>query len=396
MKNPAGRLAALAVLATLAPAAHASASGGVIVQFAPGTASSRVASLVGSATSTGTIYGTSTRTFRVADPAGLVAKLNRSGLVRFAEVDKVLRATATPNDPSFTGMYGLDKINAPEAWDALGLGGFPATGGAKVGIVDTGVRRTHQDIGSARVIDCANVSQGLLGLFGGGQLTEGTCADGNGHGTHVAGTIGALTNNGVGVSGVAFNANYSICKGLSDSGSGSTSGIATCIRYLKDKGAKVISMSLGGGTSTALQQAVQYAYDGGNGALVVAAAGNDGDGTLNYPAAYPEVVSVAATDANDARASFSNANADVEIAAPGVDIISTWSTSDSAYNTISGTSMATPHVAGVAALLAQRFPTATAATLRAKLDAATDDLGAAGRDAQFGFGRVNAQKAATQ
>ncbi len=392
-KNRAALVAALASTALLATTAQASAAGGIIVQFEPGTAASQVTGLLGTVTGAGTIYGTSTRTFRVGDPAGLVAKLNRSGLVRFAELDKTLKATATPNDPSFAGMYGLDKVNAPEAWDALGLGGFPATGGAKVGIVDTGVRRTHQDIGSSRITDCANVSTGLLGL-GGGKLTEGTCADGNGHGTHVAGTIGALTNNRVGVSGVAFNATYSICKGLSDSGSGSTSGIASCIRFLKDKGAKVISMSLGGGSSTALQQAVQAAWDGGNGALVVAAAGNDGDGTLNYPAAYPEAVSVAATDPNDARASFSNANADVEVAAPGVNIISTWSTSDSAYNTISGTSMATPHVAGVAALIAQRNPTANGATLRAKLDAATDDLGPAGRDSQFGFGRVNAQKAA--
>ena len=106
-------------------------------------------------------------------------------------------------------------------------------------------------------------------------------------------------------------------------------------------------MSLGGGASTTLKNAVDYAWKSGgaNGSVIVAAAGNDGDATLNYPAAYPNVVSVAATDDTDARASFSNANADVEIAAPGVDILSTWN--NGAYNTISGTSMATPHVAGV-------------------------------------------------
>lgn len=397
MKNRARRIAAVAVLATLAPAAQASAAGNVIVDFQPGTSAGAVGSLLDSAAVTGRIYGTSTRVVRAPDPAGLVDRLNRSGLVRFAELDKTLTATATPNDPSFAGMYGLDRIDAPGAWDALGLGGFPATGGVKVGIVDTGIRRTHQDIGSGRVVDCANIPvTGLLGLGGVGNLQEGSCADGNGHGTHVAGTIGALTNNGVGVAGVAFNTTFSICKGLTDAGSGSTSGIASCIRYLKDKGAKVISMSLGGGSSTALQQAVQYAWSGGNGAIVIAAAGNDGNAKLNYPAAYAEVVSVAATDINDARASFSNANADVEVAAPGVKIISSWFRTDADYNTISGTSMATPHAAGVAALIAQRFPAATGQALRTRLNNATDDLGAAGRDPQFGFGRVDALQAATE
>jgi thermitase len=155
-------------------------------------------------------------------------------------------------------------------------------------------------------------------------------------------------------------------------------------------------MSLGGGASTTLQNAVDYAWKNGaaNGSVLIAAAGNDGDGTLNYPAAYPNVVSVAATDNRDQRASFSNANADVEIAAPGVDVTSTWN--DGAYNTISGTSMATPHVSGVAAVIRARYPSATAAQIVAKLDAAVDDLGPAGRDQSFGFGRVNLLQAATE
>ena len=398
--NRVARLAAVAVAAVLAPATPAAAAGGVIVQFEPRAGASAVTDLLDAAPIVGRIYGTTTRVVRAPDPAALAARLNRSGLVRFAEVDRVLRAGATPNDPSFAGMYGLDRINAPEAWDALGLGGFPSAGGVKVGIVDTGIRRTHEDIGTGRVVDCANVPVvGLLSALlggGGGSISEGTCADGNGHGTHVAGTIGAAANNARGVTGVAFNTTFSICKALTDAGSGSTSAVASCIRYLKDKGARMISMSLGGGSSTALRQAVQFAWANGNGALLVAAAGNDGNARLNYPAAYAEVVSVAATDANDARASFSNANADIEVAAPGVDIVSTWFRTNSDYNTISGTSMATPHVAGVAALIAQRFPAATAAALRTKLGAATDDLGAAGRDPQYGFGRVNAQKGATQ
>ena len=155
-------------------------------------------------------------------------------------------------------------------------------------------------------------------------------------------------------------------------------------------------MSLGGGASTTLKGAVDYAWanGGAGGSVLVAAAGNDGDATLNYPAAYPNVVSVAATDDSDARASFSNANADVEVAAPGVDITSTWN--DGGYNTISGTSMATPHAAGVTAVIRARYPSATAAQIVAKLDGAVDDLGAAGRDSSFGFGRVNLVQAATE
>jgi thermitase len=164
-----------------------------------------------------------------------------------------------------------------------------------------------------------------------------------------------------------------------------------------DKGAKVISMSLGGGASTTLQQAVNYAWQGGgaNGSVLIAAAGNDGDATLNYPAAYPNVVSVAATDDNDQRASFSNANSDVEVAAPGVDVLSTYGSGNTSYDTLSGTSMATPHASGTTAIIWDKYPTATASQIVAKLDAATDDLGPAGRDASFGFGRVNLFKAAT-
>ena len=222
-------------------------------------------------------------------------------------------------------------------------------------------------------------------------MREGTCTDQNDHGTHVAGTIGATANNGVGVAGVSFHSQFAICRALNALGSGTTAGVANCITYLAGKGVKVISMSLGGGSSTTLQTAVRNATNSGS--LIIAAAGNDGDATLNYPAAYAEVVSVAATDRNDARASFSNANADVEIAAAGVDVLST--KRGGGYVAFSGTSMATPHVAGVAAIIAARNPSFGQAQIRAKLQTSVDDLGAPGRDPQFGFGRVNLAKAAS-
>jgi thermitase len=406
------RAALLACVLTLAFASVASASafvpGQLIVKYNQGTSATRIATIERSAGVTGvdrTILGGA----RVVSVAGSVTaavdRLNRSAAVQYAEPDYLLHTTAVPNDPRFAELYGLNNtgqtggtpdadIDAPEGWDTAGLGLFPSTGGVKVGVVDTGILGTHEDL-VGKVANCASSYTGVFVL--GGSIKEGSCADDNGHGTHVSGTITGNANNGKGVAGVAFNSQLAMCKALGGPlGQGSTSDVSNCIRWTHDKGAKVLSMSLGGGSSTTMQQAVQYAWAGGGagGTVIVAAAGNDGDGTLNYPAAYPEVVSVAATDNKDQRASFSNANSDVEIAAPGVNVLSTYNGSNTSYTTLSGTSMATPHVAGVAAIIWDKYPTATASTIRTKLDAAVDDLGTPGRDTVFGFGRANLQKAA--
>jgi thermitase len=398
-----------AAVAGLSLAATASASYDahtVLVKFAPGTTAAQRAAL-GAADVVGSVQGLGVSVVRVSSPRAAVAALNRSPQVQYAELNTILRASATPNDPRYAEEYGLNNtgqtggsadadIDAPEGWDAAGLAAFPSSGGALVGIVDTGIRATHEDL-VGKVAACAK-SQGPLPVLS-GSIVEGSCADDNGHGSHTSGTITANTNNGKGVAGVAFNSKLAVCKALGGPlGMGSTADVANCIVWAHDKGAKVISMSLGGGDSTTLHSAVQTAWAGGGagGTVLVAAAGNDGDSTVNYPAGYAEVVSVAATDNKDARASFSNANSDVEIAAPGVDVLSTYNSSDTSYTTLSGTSMATPHVAGVTAIIWDKYPTATAATIRSKLDAAVDDLGAPGRDATFGFGRANLVKAATQ
>ena len=373
----------------------------VIVKYASAVSSAQRAALFDSAGVTGTVgsvAGVGAKVVRVSgDPAIVAQRLNRSALVAYAEPNFILRATAVPNDPLFSELYGLHNtgqtggrsdadIDAPEGWDAAGLGAFPAAGGVKIGIVDTGIDQTHTDL-SGKTADC--------GAAFGGTVVSGTCADDNMHGTHVAGTIAAKANNATGVAGVAFNSTLSICKALyTAAGTGLTSDVANCINWTHTRGAKVISMSLGGGDSATLKAAVVNAWKGGaaNGSVLVAAAGNDGDSTLNYPAAYPEVVSVAATDHNDARASFSNANADVEIAAPGVNVLST--IPGGQYAELSGTSMATPHVSGVTGVLWQLFPANTAAGIRSRLTSAVDDLGPAGRDPSFGFGRSNLCKAA--
>jgi thermitase len=388
------------VLLLLVPAAAAqAATDSVIVKYKAGasaTSRSAVADRAAVVRRVGTIAANGAQVVQVTgDAATAAATLNRSGAVEYAEPNVELHALAIPNDAQFSQLYGLNNtgqtggladadIDAPEGWDAGGLGSFPATGGVKVGIVDTGIDANHEDL-SGKLVDCGRAST----LFG--TVSNGNCADDNDHGTHVSGTIAAKANNGVGVAGVAFNSPLSMCKALNALGSGSTAGVANCITWLAQRGSKIISMSLGGGASSTLQTAVRNASNAG--VLIIAAAGNDGDATLNYPAAYAEVVSVAATDNRDQRATFSNANSDVEIAAPGVNILST--KRGGGYVSFSGTSMATPHVAGVAALIWGKNPGFTAAQVRSKLDASVDDKGAAGRDPQFGFGRVNLQKALT-
>jgi thermitase len=400
-------LAAVAALLVLAPSASADAEyvpNQVIVKYADGaSAAARAAAekAAGVTGKVGTVAVNGASVLRVAGDAKAAATaLDRLPAVAYAEPNLILKALAQPNDPRFSELYGINNVgqlggrpdadlDGPEGWDLAGLAAFPSTGGAKVGIVDTGIQANHPDL-NGKLVNCAGVGAGFLIST---TVSESNgCADDNDHGTHVSGTIAGIANNGVGVAGVAFNAPLAMCKALGGPlGQGSTTGVANCINYLSSKGVKVISMSLGGGSSTTLQTAVRNAWNNGNGAIVIAAAGNDGDGTLNYPAAYAEVVSVAATDRNDAKASFSNVNSDVEVAAAGVDVLS--SVRNSTLRTMSGTSMATPHVAGVASLIAFKNPTFTAQQVRTKLDASVDDLGAAGRDSSFGFGRVTLSKA---
>jgi thermitase len=378
----------------------------VIVKYASGVSSGERLGLferTGVVKTLGSVGGVGARVVKVdGDPAAVAARLNRSAHVQYAEPNYILRTQAVPNDPRFGELYGLHNsgqtggtsdadVDAPEGWDAAGLGAFPATGGVRVGIVDTGIDQAHPDL-SGQTVACA---ESLGTPVTPGQITPGRCADDNDHGTHVAGTIAANANNAIGVAGVAFNSDLVVCRALMGPlGTGMTSDVANCINWTHSQGAKVISMSLGGGNSTTLRNAVLNAWKNGaaNGSVLVAAAGNDGNSTVNYPAGYAEVVSVAATDNRDQRASFSNANADVEVAAPGVSILST--VRGGGYATFSGTSMATPHASAVTAVMWQLFPADTAQGIRNRLDAAVNDLGAAGRDSSYGFGRVNLCRAA--
>jgi thermitase len=384
-------LLAAAVTAAAAPGpveAAPYAADTVIAKFAPGVSARRTeaARRAGVRGTVARLTGLGARVLRVAgDPRVVAARLARARGVRWAEPNWTLRASAVPDDPRFDELYGLAAIGAPEGWDALGLSGFPARGGVRVGIVDTGVDADHEDL-AGKVEACAAALDG--------KVTEGDCADANGHGTHVAGTVGALAHNGLGIAGVAFASPLVVCRALDGAdGAGTTADVAACVRWVHQTGARVISLSLGGPYSRTLASAVRLVWSRGSrrGAVVVAAAGNAGDGTIEYPAGLPEAVSVGAVGRGDAPAPFSNRNPDVELAAPGVDVLST--RLGGGYVKLSGTSMATPHVAGAAALVWAAHPRSTAAGIRARLDDAAADLGTPGRDDVFGFGRLDLRRA---
>jgi len=270
-------------------------------------------------------------------------------------------STPTPTQPAQAAQWGVKKV-----WGATTA---PATGaGVKVAIIDTGLAMSHPDL-------AANVKGGV-NYVRPGHSPE----DDNGHGSHCGGIV-AAPDNAIGVVGVAPGASLYAVKVLDSRGSGWLSDVAAGIDWARTNHMNVASMSLGASSgATVLSNACDNAVAAG--VLVVAASGNEGPGRISYPAYYASVVSVGATDANDAIAYFSNTNADVEISAPGVSIFSTYKSGG--YATLSGTSMATPHAAGLAALLLSTG--STAATIRADLDAHVRDLGAQGRDAVFGFG----------
>lgn len=258
--------------------------------------------------------------------------------VIFAEPNVEYKALMTPNDPNYSQQWGLSKIGAPNAWDVT-LG----NSGVKIAIVDTGIDKNHLDL-SSKVDSWVNYS------------SASSNDDLNGHGTHVAGIAAAITNNSIGVAGLGFNSHLLSVKVLNDRGSGYTSSIANGITWATNNGAKVINLSLGGSSaSKTMEDAINYAWS--KGVVVSCAAGNDGRSTPMYPAYYQNCIAVAATDQSDQKTSWSNYGSWVDVASPGLDILSTLPnhkarmTSVRNYGYASGTSMATPFVSGLAGLI---------------------------------------------
>jgi len=303
-------------------------------------------------------------TFRVRYAAGeapdaVAKRLNALAEVAWAEPNRWREASVVPNDPQFGSQWGLTRINCPDAWDQTT--GNPSI---VVAVLDTGVDLNHPDLAPLLVagqdlVDFPPGSSPKSGWVFEGDFTgvDAVPQDEVGHGTHVSGTIACLSNNGVGVAGVTWNTRLMPVRVLARvrevatgqiKGSGSSANIAAGIRWAADNGARVINMSLGGEDDAMVErEAIAYAIS--RNVVVVAAMGNENSAVLFYPAAYPGVIAVGATDPVDHRAPFSNFGPHIDVAAPGVGIQSTYW--DDTYASLSGTSMASPHVAGVAALI---------------------------------------------
>lgn len=331
-------------------------------------------------------------------------------------------AASATSDTYSLKQWGLVKIQAEQAW-ATGADGA----GALIAVVDTGVDLGHPDLSSKIVYypdadfsepdgTCTRVGKGKNATK---ECTQDGAQDKNGHGTHVAGIAAAITNNGIGVAGVAPGASILPVRVLDAEGGGTSDQVAAGIRYAADKGAKVINLSLGFlsgvdqvakviGELKPVYDAIDYAWS--KGAVIAVAAGNDGVPICAEPSAHPKVVCVGATGRDDVRTFYSNNDATLTskyVVAPGGEALTcagdifstllrgvkTYCSPEDGYDAYAGTSMATPHVAGVAGLLAAKgFSNEQIVNC---IISTTDDLGIPGRDSIYGYGRVNAYKAAT-
>lgn len=388
--------------------------GEILVKFRKGRPWAAVAqaSQIVKAEEIGTFPDIGVRHWRLADrrdPVQAIAVLKKSAAARwieYAEPNYVLHVDDFPNDPMRGDLYGMhnvgqtggtvDKdIDALEAWDA----GFTGAPTVVVGVIDTGTDYNHPDLSANMWVNPGEIAGNGIDDDGNGIVddihgadfvnNDGDPMDDNGHGTHTAGTIGAVGSNDIGVVGVAWDVKIMALKFLSSGGSGSTANAIKCINYAKAKGAVITNNSWGGGKkSNALQDAISASN-----ALFIASAGNSGSSQVSYPAGYSldNIVSVAATDANDVLASFSNYSATwVDLGAPGVDTLST--VPNGGYGLMSGTSMAGPHVAGAAALLFQHMGGATVASVKARLLSTVDSVASLAGKCVSG-GRLNLKTA---
>jgi len=407
----------LTAVALLSPSSAAGAAqtvpGQLIVTFAPDAGPSERAQAHArtGATVIDRIPQIDAEVVRVAAGENIaLQRYRRDASVITAERDAIVNALGddcaagstncfTPSDTFYDYEWGLQNdsftiqpdssfdhdadIDAPYAWQVTR--GSSAT---RVAILDSGIDQNHEDL-MAKIVANKNFT------------TSRTVDDKYGHGTHVAGTAAAVSDNSKGVAGVALNASLMNVKVLGDNGSGSCSGVANGMVWAADNGAHVINMSLGGGGCSAEENAANYAW--GKGVLLAAAAGNSGAESVSCPACYANVIAVAATDNDDLKADFSNYGPGVDIAAPGKHIFSTFPNHRNRigkrdYDYGSGTSMASPHVAGAAALIWSIISDGNANgrvndEVRARLETYADDI--PGTGTLWSAGRLNACRAAT-
>ncbi len=335
--------------------------------------------------------------------------------VEFVEPNYIYDICTNPNDPyfntsgswgqSYQDMWGLHKANLSSAWEI-------EKGNASiiVAVVDTGIDYNHPDItnniwhnpGEIPDNNIDDDQNGYIDDTIGWNFTNvsNDPKDGNGHGSHVAGTIAGTTNNGRGISGISWHSQVMAIKGITDDGWGTATDLALGIKYAADNGARVINLSWGGiGTCQIIKDALDYAHS--KGCILVAAAGNSNQDVSNFfPANYEKAITVAATNYQDEKTFFSNYGTNIDVAAPGMDILSLKAegTNPSGvvgtnYCRLSGTSMSAPHVCGVAALILSRHPTYTNEEVTTFITCSADDLGEEGKDIYFGWGQINTYKA---
>ena len=313
-----------------------------------------------------------------ADPA--VAAVEPNYVVHLADAGAV---AVVVNDPKTADQYSLDAMRVRHAWSLV-----VDTSANLIAVLDTGVMASHPDL-SGRVVrgyDFVN--------------DDTNAADDNGHGTWVAGIIAAKRNDAYGIAGISPADRILPVKIMNGSGTGSTADLLSAIRWSADKGADVINMSVGGFPySQLMQDAVNYAWN--KGAVLVGAAGNNRREETYYPASFDNVISVSATQVNDEFSNWSSYGPSVDVSAPGSSVLTTncytctYADHDSwgSHTFISGTSFATPNVAGVVALMRARFPAETPSQIVNRLYSTVDDLGYPGWDKRYGRGRVNALRA---
>ncbi|SDC11185.1 S8 family peptidase [Shouchella lonarensis] len=292
----------------------------------------------------------------------------------YAFVNQVLTQPENirPNDEFFKPhQWNLPQIESEEGW------AFSNGKNTTIAIIDTGVDPRHPDL-RGKLVDGYNAIHDNSDFH-----------DENGHGTHVAGIAAAMTNNVEGIAGVSWESKIMPIKALDADGEGSSYSVARAIYWAVDHGADIINLSLGDyEQANILYEAIQYAY--ANDIVLISASGNDNDDALMYPAAYPEVITVAAVDENRNRAFFSNYGTHVDVAAPGEHIASTYL--DQQYVVLSGTSMAAPHVAGLAALVRSAQPTLTNAEVGELIMKMADSSGRSAHDMYYGFGEINVKE----
>jgi subtilisin family serine protease len=353
--------------------------------------------------------------------AQTVAALQADPEVEYAQREQLAQANFIPNDPYFssTGSWGqsyadeyaLHYIQCSNAWDtAIGQG-------IVVAVVDTGIDYNHPDIAGNIWMNTNEIPGNGIDDDGNGYIDDvrgwdfvGTSyqspvpdndpMDPNGHGTHVAGIIAATGNNSLGIIGVSWGVQVMAVRGLDNNGIGTDAELASAVTYAANNGADVINNSYGGkGFSQVLLDAVNYAH--GLGAVLVASAGNDSARDEGYfPASYPNVITVAASSAHDGRTPYSNWGTKIDVAAPGDDILSLRAAGTSPgsivgtnYMRLSGTSMAAPHVAGLAALILSEQPGLSSEQVRQIIRVSAQDLLPPGVDIYTGWGRINAAAA---